>query len=142
MQRGFFSHAGQVQMRSCEISEIHGDKVCLFLKNVHRSFLLCNHRQIINPQYYFGSRTTAFAWAQLLVSTPPSALIICHGGYLYLNNLHHQLDGDAARPTTSQTGPTKALTMFIHNVQIRDLTGLIKLLLFYFVVFRKFIVRH
>lgn len=64
-----------------------------------------------------------------------------HGGYLYLNKLHHRLDGDA-KPTTTQAGPTNALMTFINNQQIRDLTGLIKLLLFYFVIFRKFIVRH
>jgi hypothetical protein len=64
-----------------------------------------------------------------------------HGGYLYLNTFHHHLDGDA-KPTISQAGPTNALMTFINNQQIRDFTGLIKLLLFYFVIFRKFIVRH
>lgn len=83
---------------------------------------------------------SALAWVQLLVSVPPSVLIIGHGGYLYLNKLHHHLGGDA-RPI-SQAGPTNALTMLICNQQIRDLTGLVNLLLFCFVIFRKFIVRH
>ena len=70
---------------------------------------------------------------------PPSALIIGHGGYHYLNKLHH-LDG-RAKPT-SQGGLTSALTMLIHNQQIRDLTGLVNVLLFCFLIFRKLVARH
>ena len=113
-----------------------GPKYVDFLKGTSILFT-CNRRQII---IHYSESTTALAWTQSLVSTPPSALIIGYRGYFYLSKLHHHLGGDAQR--TSQTRPTNALTMFIHSQSIRDFTGFINLLLFCVLIFCKFIIKH
>ena len=51
-----------------------------YADSLKRSSLFFTVRQILNPQYHFES-TTALAWLQLLVSIPPSALILGHEGY-------------------------------------------------------------
>lgn len=129
-QSGFFSGAREFQISGCEMSE---HKVCWFVHvgPVTNTLLLPTDYQssiFLRINYY-------------LCMDSIKRLILSHGGYLYRNKLYRHLDGDAK--LTSQTWSTNALTTsFIQNQQIRDLASLINVLLFCFLIFRKFIVRH
>ena len=100
-----------------------------FVKIRSRRFPNC--RQFQNHYHNSAPTFTASGWAQLLILTPPSALVA----------VSHYLSSDT-NPTLRENGMNELTTLTLYYHQIRDLNGLVNVLLFFFVVFRGFIARR
>ena len=106
----------------------------------HSSVQLNNYWQLNHYYSNSGSQQTTLTWPQFLITTLPSALITGHGEYLYLSGIRSSLSGDTI--SVVQAKRVTSLTVFMpYYQQIQDVSGLVNVLVFCYIIYRKFITR-
>lgn len=85
-------------------------------------------------------------WVQLLIMTPPSAIIAGHSGHSYLKNLNYYLSGEFGDTDTEalqfEAKRINSLTAFMSHYQhIGDVSGFVNILVLCFMIYRELFAR-